>query len=156
MKKILLILFVLIFNFSYSTINTEAEDIVIKKEFQEKVLRQSNSFSECFKTGLRDLEEMSFLMEEFIQKSEKIMNIKKDLSPEILKNERKRNELFDMIDEALAITEILESRLDHVYYFHASEIPSSTDADLILLKKRLLELNGLCRNYRDFINRYYD
>lgn len=156
MKKILIMLFILIFDFSYSALDTEAENIVIKKEFQEKVLRQSNSFSKCFKTGLADFEEMNNLMEEFIKMSEEILDTSKYFSLERLKNEKERNELLNTFDEILEVTELLESRLDHLYYFHALEIPSDMDVKLLTLKKELLEINAFCRNYRNFINTYYN
>ena len=88
MKKILIMLFILIFDFSYSALDTEAENIVIKKEFQEKLLRQSNSFSKCFKTGLADFEEMNNLMEKFLKMSEEILDTSKYFSLERLKNEK--------------------------------------------------------------------
>lgn len=156
MKKILLMLFILIFDFSYSALDTEAENIVIKKEFQEKVLRQSNSFSKCFKTGLADFEEMNNLMEKFLKMSEEILDMSEDFSLERLKNEKERNELLNTFDEILEVTELLESRLDHLYYFHALEIPSDMDVKLLTLKKELLEINAFCRNYRNFINAYYN
>ena len=156
MKKILIMLFILIFDFSYSALDTEAENIVIKKEFQEKLLRQSNSFSKCFKTGLADFEEMNNLMEEFIKMSEEILDTSKYFSLERLKNEKERNELLNTFDEILEVTELLESRLDHLYYFHALEIPSDMDVKLLTLKKELLEINAFCRNYRNFINTYYN
>lgn len=156
MKKILLMLFILIFDFSYSALDTEAENIVIKKEFQEKVLRQSNSFSKCFKTGLADFEEMNNLMEKFLKMSEEILDMSEDFSLERLKNEKERNELLNTFDEILEVTELLESRLDHLYYFHALEIPSDMDVKLLTLKKELLEINAFCRNYRNFINIYYN
>lgn len=154
MKKILLILFVLIFNLSYSMINNEAEVISLKKEFQEKILRQSDSFSKCFKTAIRDFEEMNDLVEEFLIMSEKVLDMSKGFSEEILKNEKERNKLFNTFDEILETTELLESRLDHLYYFHASEIPSDMDVELLTLKKQLLEINAFCRNYRSYINTY--
>ena len=156
MKKILLMLFILIFDFSYSVLDTEAENIVIKKEFQEKLLRQSNSFSKCFKTGLADFEEMNNLMEKFLKMSEEILDMSEDFSLERLKNEKERNELLNTFDEILEVTELLESRLDHLYYFHALEIPSDIDVKLLTLKKELLEINAFCRNYRNFINIYYN
>ena len=156
MKKILLMLFILIFDFSYSALDTEAENIVIKKEFQEKVLRQSNSFSKCFKTGLADFEEMNNLMEKFLKMSEEILAMSEDFSLERLKNEKERNELLNTFDEILEVTELLESRLDHLYYFHALEIPNDMDVKLLTLKKELLEINAFCRNYRNFINIYYN
>ena len=156
MKKILIMLFILIFDFSYSVLDTEAENIVIKKEFQEKVLRQSNSFSKCFKTGLADFEEMNNLMEKFLKMSEEILDMSEDFSLERLKNEKERNELLNTFDEILEVTELLESRLDHLYYFHALEIPSDMDVKLLTLKKELLEINAFCRNYRNFINTYYN
>ena len=156
MKKILLMLFILIFDFSYSVFDTEAENIVIKKEFQEKVLRQSNSFSKCFKTGLADFEEMNNLMEKFLKMSEEILDMSEDFSLERLKNEKERNELLNTFDQILEVTELLESRLDHLYYFHALEIPNDMDVKLLTLKKELLEINAFCRNYRNFINIYYN
>ena len=156
MKKILIMLFILIFDFSYSVLDTEAENIVIKKEFQEKLLRQSNSFSKCFKTGLADFEEMNNLMEKFLKMSEEILDMSEDFSLERLKNEKERNELLNTFDEILEVTELLESRLDHLYYFHALEIPSDMDVKLLTLKKELLEINAFCRNYRNFINIYYN
>ena len=156
MKKILIMLFILIFDFSYSALDTEAENIVIKKEFQEKVLRQSNSFSKCFKTGLADFEEMNNLMEKFLKMSEEILAMSEDFSLERLKNEKERNELLNTFDEILEVTELLESRLDHLYYFHALEIPNDMDVKLLTLKKELLEINAFCRNYRNFINIYYN
>lgn len=156
MKKILLILFVLIFNFSYSTTNTETEDIFLQKEFQEKILRQSDSFSKCFKTAVRDLEEMDSLLEKFIKMTEEIMNTSKGFSPDILKNKKERNKLFNKFDEILEITELLESRIDHLYYFHASEISSDIDAQLLTFKKQLLEINAFCRNYKSYIAIYYN
>ena len=156
MKKILIMLFILIFDFSYSALDTEAENIVIKKEFQEKVLRQSNSFSKCFKTGLADFEEMNNLMEKFLKMSEDILDMSEDFSLERLKNKKERNELLNTFDEILEVTELLESRLDHLYYFHALEIPNDMDVKLLTLKKELLEINAFCRNYRNFINIYYN
>ena len=156
MKKILIMLFILIFDFSYSALDTEAENIVIKKEFQEKLLRQSNSFSKCFKTGLADFEEMNNLMEKFLKMSEEILDTSKYFSLERLKNEKERNELLNTFDEILEVTELLESRLDHLYYFHALEIPNDMDVKLLTLKKELLEINAFCRNYRNFINIYYN
>lgn len=149
-------LFILIFDFSYSVLDTEAENIVIKKEFQEKLLRQSNSFSKCFKTGLADFEEMNNLMEKFLKMSEEILDMSEDFSLERLKNEKERNELLNTFDEILEVTELLESRLDHLYYFHALEIYSDMDLKLLILKKELLEINVFCRNYRNFINTYYN
>lgn len=147
---------ILIFDFSYSVLDTEAENIVIKKEFQEKVLRQSNSFSKCLKTGLADFEEMNNLMEKFLKMSEEILDMSEDFSLERLKNEKERNELLNIFDEILEVTELLESRLDHLYYFHALEIYSNMDLKLLILKKELLEINVFCRNYRNFINTYYN
>ena len=69
---------------------------------------------------------------------------------------KERNELLNTFDEILEVTELLESRLDHLYYFHALEIPNDMDVKLLTLKKELLEINAFCRNYRNFINIYYN
>lgn len=95
-------------------------------------------------------------MEKFLKMSEEILDMSEDFSLERLKNEKERNELLNIFDEILEVTELLESRLDHLYYFHALEIYSNMDVKLLTLKKELLEINAFCRNYRNFINTYYN
>lgn len=151
MKKILLILFVLIFNFSYGNLKQKTENITLRDVVREKMMVQSNNFSKCFKTGLRDFEEMDILTNKFIkviQKSEDIKN----LSPEIIR--KRKDEILDIIYETLEVAEELETRLDHLYYFHALEIPNDMDVTLVALKKQLIEIRSNCYTSIEIMNTY--
>lgn len=153
MKKILLMLFILVFNVSFGRIDNENKTINLK----ERALLQSNNFSKCFKTGLKDFEEMGSMIEDFMKYEKKVINIKKDLSTQKIK--RDNEEVLKTFEEMLDIIEIVESRLDHIYYFHASEIPSDMDIQLVELKKIMLEAKGNIQvylKYIDYIKVYYE
>lgn len=138
MKKILLILFVLIFNFSYS------KDLGLEKALTEAMFRQSTSFSECFKVT-QDFEKMSELLQKYVEVDQEMRKLQDDLT--VQKKSLGDEDIIPKFFEALTIAQLLESKIDHLYYYHASDIPA--DIDLISLKKHILQNKG---QYQFYIN----
>lgn len=134
MKKILLILFVLIFNFSYSIRDIETEKKAVGRMFNEKMSRQINAFSECHKFK-KDMEDTTNFLEEYMIIEQEAVKMINDLHAKKINADDE--EFITLLGKALRMVEILESKIDHLHYFHGSEIPE--EIDFIAVKKRILD-----------------
>lgn len=133
MKKILLILFVLIFNFSYGLTDAE-EDYLKKMDFQ------LTSFIECSKLE-QDHDELVRLVEDFKLTHKKFFNRASD------KNRKEymvSNEDVLLIVKGLEELKKIESKLDHMLYYHGLEFRGS---DFIMNKKDILEKKTIYEFY---------